>query len=522
MANITGFDPAPSGQQPVDQQGNTIPVGVWGDSNIGVGVFGTSGAPPPNSNFGIAQTAGVYGQGGEGPGVPGSLSDGPIPIPGVIGSSSGNVGVGAFSDTWIGLYAETETTDPLVAAVAGQGSGGDNTAGMGVIGISYSADAVVGWSGSADGVYGSTGAPGAGVHGASDTGTGVLGESFGEPGQPVEARYGVSGATDLGTGVYGASDSGTGVHGVSSSANGTEGLTFGDGYGVYGLHFSPDFGSGVFGESVLGNGVDGFTFASIRQNPDVAAVRGQSANGYAGLFVGRVRVTGNLSKSGGGFTIDHPSDPENRYLSHSFVESPDMMNVYSGTVTTDDHGNARVELPDYFEALNRDFRYQLTAVGQFAQLMVSQEINRNGFAFRSDVPRVKVCWQVTGVRQDAWAEAHRIPVEEDKPAAEKGRFLHPELFGHKGAIHRSGRRPAAAVTASLPEHLRPRAEQALSALQASGAAETPDLTELVSETRDWMAQRASEGRARLREERQRGEQIRERLRAGPWQKRDRS
>jgi hypothetical protein len=182
-----------------------------------------------------------------------------------------------------------------------------------------------------------------------------------------------------------------------------------------------------------------------------------------------------------------------------------MMNVYSGTVITDDHGNARVKLPDYFEALNRDFRYQLSAIGQFAQLMVSEEINRNEFAIRSDAPRVKVCWQVSGVRQDAWAEAHRIPVEEDKPPAEKGQYLHPELFGDKGASRRSGHRPATAVTAvtaSLPEHLRTRAEQALSALQATGAAETPDLTELVSEIRDWMAQHASDNRARLREQQQ--------------------
>jgi hypothetical protein len=125
---------------------------------------------------------------------------------------------------------------------------------------------------------------------------------------------------------------------------------------------------------------------------------------------------------------------------------------------------------------------------------------------------VKICWQVTGVRQDVWAEAHRIPVEEDKSPAGKGRFLHPELFAHKGAKHRSGRRPAAAGTAALPDDLRQRVEQMLSGLPAAGAAETPDLTELLAETHGWMAQRASAGRARIRERRQRGEQILERLR----------
>jgi hypothetical protein len=42
---------------------------------------------------------------------------------------------------------------------------------------------------------------------------------------------------------------------------------------------------------------------------------------------------------------------------------------------------------------------------------------------------VKVSWQVTGIRQDAWANAHRIPVEELKSGKERGSYLHPELYG---------------------------------------------------------------------------------------------
>lgn len=34
-----------------------------------------------------------------------------------------------------------------------------------------------------------------------------------------------------------------------------------------------------------------------------------------------------------------------------------------------------------------------------------------------------------GIRQDPWANAHRIPVEEAKPAQERGHYLHPELYG---------------------------------------------------------------------------------------------
>ena len=105
-----------------------------------------------------------------------------------------------------------------------------------------------------------------------------------------------------------------------------------------------------------------------------------------------------------------------------------MMNMYNGNVTTDRRGLAVVILPDYFEVLNRDFRYQLTVIGQFAQAIVAREIHNNRFAIKTSRPGVKVSWQVTGVRHDAWADAHRIPVEEDK-GVERGHYLHPELFG---------------------------------------------------------------------------------------------
>jgi hypothetical protein len=143
---------------------------------------------------------------------------------------------------------------------------------------------------------------------------------------------------------------------------------------------------------------------------------------------GDLNVVGNFTKGGGTFKIDHPLNPANQYLYHSFVESPDMMNVYNGSVTTDRHGMATVTLPDYFEALNGDFRYQLTAIGSFAQATVAKEIQDNRFAIRTSKPGVKVSWQVTGIRQDAYAKAHRIQVEEQKPPREQGHYLHPELF----------------------------------------------------------------------------------------------
>jgi hypothetical protein len=155
----------------------------------------------------------------------------------------------------------------------------------------------------------------------------------------------------------------------------------------------------------------------------------RSGINWAGYFVGDVRVTGTLVKGCGGFWIDHPLDPENRFLYHSFVESPDMKNVYDGVVTLDANGEAVVGLPEYFHTVNRDFRYQLTCIGGFAPVYIAEEISGNEFSVAGGKPGMKVSWQVTGIRRDPFAESNRIQVEVDKPAQERGKYLHPEAYG---------------------------------------------------------------------------------------------
>jgi trimeric autotransporter adhesin len=154
-----------------------------------------------------------------------------------------------------------------------------------------------------------------------------------------------------------------------------------------------------------------------------------SANGDVEI-IGTLTVDGGINKSGGAFKIDNPIDPSGEYLSHSFVESPDMMNIYNGSVILDANGEAAVTMPRWFEALNRDFEYQLTAVGGPGPgLYVAEEVHENQFKIAGGKAGLKVSWQVTGVRHDAWANAHRIPTEEPKSARALGHYMHPELFG---------------------------------------------------------------------------------------------
>ena len=151
------------------------------------------------------------------------------------------------------------------------------------------------------------------------------------------------------------------------------------------------------------------------------------ANGRS-VLSGNVMVFGTLSKSAGGFTIDHPLDPANKYLTHSFVESPDMMNIYNGVATLDGNGEAWVNLPEWFEALNREFRYQLTAIGgALPNLHVAAEVSKNRFKIGGGKSGGKVSWQVTGIRHDAYAEAHRVKVEVAKAKEDRGFYLHPDL-----------------------------------------------------------------------------------------------
>ena len=206
------------------------------------------------------------------------------------------------------------------------------------------------------------------------------------------------------------------------------------GYGGFGdlQSGSSTFGGwglfGVGGEGSSSDGVGGL-FGGGNFSTAGDGVYSNAGSGYAGNFKGNLNVTGAIFAGVKDFKIDHPLDPANKYLLHASVESSEMKNIYDGVVTTDGQGVATVQLPEWFEGLNTDFRYQLTVIGQFAQAIVAREIQNHEFSIRTSAPDVKVSWQVTGVRQDAFAKAHPLVVEEEKEASVKGFYIHPELYG---------------------------------------------------------------------------------------------
>jgi hypothetical protein len=376
-------------------------IGVYGSSTTGDGVRGSSTVSNGRGVQGIANTGvgavGVYGTSSSGDGVYGySEAAGRF---GVQGVSTGTDGAGVSGTANTGLNA---------AGVRGHSSTGLGVVGsslgnnqMGVRGIANGTDGY--------GVYGSAnnGPNAVGVYGVSNSGRGVHGSSFANNGSGV---YGASNTGANASGVYGVSSSGYGVNGVSTAA---------DGIGVYGRANAAE-GISVFGLTTNGIGVAGTSTSGD-------GVFGFSSGSRAGYFVGNVEVTGGCCASGAGtYRIDHPLDPENRYLYHAAVESPDMKNIYDGVAVLDASGEAVVTLPAWFEVLNRDFRYQLTAIGApMSDLYVAEEISGNSFKIAGGVSGMKVSWQVTGIRHDPYAEQNRVAVEQDKPANERGTYQHP-------------------------------------------------------------------------------------------------
>ncbi len=387
-------------------------------SGRAVGLFGLSESASGRAVYGLAPAAtgvthGIYGESdsSSGNGVGGYATAESGPAYGVFGRSDSVSGIGVD-----GLAAASSGVNVGVRGVSqsNTGIGGlfSNTAGSGAaVGLEARSSSSVGTAIRAS----STAPTGANVavsaSAASPEGRAGYFVNTYNPGGGFSAAYSVALRAEI------ENLEGAAVYGVANHATTTNGNLA----GVRGQSNSPN-GRGI--EGIAASTAGGATSVGV-----YGTTFGSGPNTRAGLFLGDAEVIGTLIKSGGSFRIDHPLDPERKYLSHSFVESPEMMNIYNGNVETNAEGIAEVILPDWFEALNQEFRYQLTVIKSFARAAVWEEIVGNRFVIRTDAPGVRVSWQVTGVRHDRWAKAHRIPVEQDKPESDQGKYLHPGLWG---------------------------------------------------------------------------------------------
>lgn len=339
---------------------------------------------------------------------------------------------------------------------SGTVSGGDfrsaSTSGRGVYGLASAAAGTT-----TGGMFYSSSTAGRGVFGAA---TATSGTTFGgrfEVSSPngrgvMGTALATTGST---SGVYGQSNSttGYGVFGFSSATTGTGVGVFGQtaagsgGIGVYGRatasgayagRFVSDLGAGLVATG-SGNGVvaqamaNGFGYGVLATKNSPATASGYAiyGNHYGGGFA--LYGVGNLGASGNkSFRIDHPQDPENKYLLHYSMEGPDVLNVYTGNVKTDARGYATITLPDYFGDINRDPRYNLTVIDDgddFVMVKVVRKVVNNQFVIRTSKPKVEVSWEVKGIRNDRFNQRFGAPVVVDKPDEEKGKYQIPELYG---------------------------------------------------------------------------------------------
>jgi hypothetical protein len=334
---------------------------------IGVEAFGGGGGP---DRGGI----GVLGQGGS--------SNGTFPAgSGVLSQGGINFGSGPSGH---GVEAQGGTSDSNLPGAGVKATGGNSLGNKGAAGVL------------------ATGGPSTvSIGGAGVEATGGNGKQGGDG---IVATGGNTTSVSAGVGVRA-------VGGIHTHSDGTQSGE--DGIIAIG---SEGRGAGRFAGDALsaraGQGSDGAT------------------PGRAGVFTGDVEITGALNVSGTkNFKIDHPLDPANKYLYHAAIESSEILNVYSGNVKTNKKGEAIVTLPDWFEALNKDFRYQLTPIGSPAQgLYIAEKVNQNRFKIAGAKPHMEISWQVTGIRSDAAMRQLTFKVEEEKPVHERGTYLSPEAY----------------------------------------------------------------------------------------------
>ncbi|MNK01914.1 hypothetical protein D3C87_197280 [compost metagenome] len=207
---------------------------------------------------------------------------------------------------------------------------------------------------------------------------------------------------------------GVGFNGVSGQSN------YRQGYGVFGQNFDLN---GPTTANAVGVGGVGYV-----------GVMGQSndpTNGFGIASQDNMIALGNLTVSGTkNFRIDHPQDPANKYLNHFSIESNEVLNIYRGTVAFDQNGTAVVQLPGWFDAVNKNASYQLTPIGGYAPIFIAEKIKDGRFVISGGTAGMEVSWAVYAERNDPYLQQHpeAREVEQVKSSRETGKYLRPDLY----------------------------------------------------------------------------------------------
>jgi hypothetical protein len=186
-----------------------------------------------------------------------------------------------------------------------------------------------------------------------------------------------------------------------------------------------DTGIGVFGSNGNGNGV-GVQGVAFDNGIGVQGMVNSSSTGYA------VFATGNTGSSGTkSFVIDDPRDPANKILKHFSIESNEVLNIYRGTEVFGTNGSVVVELPGYYDAINKNASYQLTPVGaSMPNLYIEREAMDGTFIIGGGIAGKKVSWTLTAERNDPYLQQYpeNRKTELDK-GKKRGSYLMPGLYG---------------------------------------------------------------------------------------------
>jgi hypothetical protein len=447
-------------------------AGVRGTSMSGSGVFGESNSPAGSgvrgvTNAGGAEAAGVLGQSNSGDAVRGESGFGA----GVRGVSTNGTGVNGISTNGSGIMGTASATaSPAVvglhtgggvalfgSSAVGTGLEVSSNSGLGLRAASATGSAISASNSSSNNSTLDVRQNGSGnaIYASSRSGTAIVAVGEGNGGDyAIAARnnspeYPTVDIRQSGSAraVYASSLAGNAVYAINSSATNSAiyAVNQGTGNAIKAISFS-DYA--IFGQCNISYGVAGLTGrsssggypAGVHGNyepGDGDFTQGGGVYGRAGLdSQNRVRGYGVVANggllvvgTGKAFGIDHPLDPANRFLFHWCAEGPEPLNVYSGTAVIGDDGTAVVRLPDYFEAINKDPRYQVTPIGSPAMLYIAEEVKDNRFVIGGGKPGMRVSWCVQGVRNDIALRVNPPQVDVEKPDELKNRYFTPHLYG---------------------------------------------------------------------------------------------